>query len=84
MNKEKPTYLNYAAISELRDQLEAERYKNKKLKKKLKITKDALEMVCIHCDTERFECDCGCVFPCKDCNSHYTARDALRDIRKIK
>ena len=49
-----------------------------KLKKQLEEANEALKEVCMHAETEQFECRCGWVEPCKDCNAHYSARNYLK------
>ena len=49
----------------------------KRLQEQLKEVNEVLKGVCIHAETEQFECRCGWVEPCKDCNAHYLARDYL-------
>lgn len=51
--------------------------KVERLQKQLNEANKALKEVCMHCETEHFECRCGWVEPCKDCNAHYAARDYL-------
>lgn len=48
-----------------------------RLQEQLREANEALKEVCMHCETEQFECRCGWVEPCKDCNAHYAARDYL-------
>ena len=50
----------------------------KRLQEQLDDANKALKEVCMHCETEQFECRCGWVEPCKDCNAHYSARDYLK------
>ena len=49
-----------------------------RLQEQLNEANKALKEVCMHCETEQFECRCGWVEPCKDCNAHYAARDYLK------
>lgn len=49
----------------------------KRLQEQLNEANEALKDVCMHAETEQFECRCGWVEPCKDCNAHYAARDYI-------
>ena len=69
--KEQYTCVNISTLEKLGKQIEL-------LQEQLDEANKALKEVCMHAETEHFECRCGWVEPCKDCNAHYAARDYLK------